>query len=277
MRKIISAGVGLLALASTTHPMMAADLKAPAYKAPVDLWSWTGVYVGGNGGYSWGRSGTDVTVNNSANSALLYSTNSTFDVRGGVVGAQIGVNWQMGMWVGGFEADLQATGQRGSAGFTCPAGVCSTSTAVPAAARIVSGSLSEKLAWFGTLRARLGVTITPTILAYGTAGIAYGEAYLDSTLSGVGPAGPVAGAFSSTDSTTKTGWTAGFGVEARLWDNWTGKFEYLYVDLNRFSAAGALPGNTPPLIVTYSSRLTDSIVRVGLNYKIENVPVVAKY
>jgi outer membrane immunogenic protein len=277
MRKIISAGVGLLALAGTTHPMMAADLKAPAYKAPVDLWSWTGVYVGGNGGYSWGRSGTDVSVTNSVTNAVLYTTNSTFDLRGGVAGVQIGVNWQWGMWVGGFEADLQATGQRGGAGFTCPAGVCTTSTAVPAASRIASGSLSEKLAWFGTLRARLGVTITPTIVAYGTAGIAYGETYLDSTLSGVGPAGPVAGGFASTDSTTKTGWTAGFGVEARLWDNWTGRFEYLYVDLNRFSAAGALPGNAPPIIVTYSSRLTDSIVRVGLNYKIENGPLVAKY
>src|SRR5262249_1623932 len=133
MRKIISAGVGLLALAGVTHPIMAADLKAPAYKAPIELWSWNGVYVGANGGYSWGRAGTDVTVNNAGlvnPGALLYSTNSTFDLRGGVVGAQIGVNWQMGMWVGGFEADLQATGQRGNAGFTCPAGLCTTSPAL---------------------------------------------------------------------------------------------------------------------------------------------------
>jgi outer membrane immunogenic protein len=277
MRKLVSAGIGLLALASTSHPTMAADLKAPAYKAPLDVWSWTGVYVGANAGYSWGRSGTDVTVNNSNTNAYLFTTNSTFDLRGGDVGVQIGVNWQSGIWVGGFEADLQATGERGSAGFTCPAGVCSTSTAVPAAARILSGSISQKIAWFGTLRGRLGVTITPTILAYGTAGIAYGEVYSDGTLNGVGAAGPVSNTFSSTDSTTKTGWTAGFGVEARLWDNWTGKFEYLYVDLTRFSATGVLPTNAPPVNVTYSSRVNDSIVRVGLNYKIENGPVVAKY
>ncbi len=256
---------------------MAADLKAPAYKAPQELWSWTGVYVGANAGYSWGRSGTDVTVNNNNTNAVLFTTNSTFDLRGGVVGAQIGVNWQMGMWVGGFEADLQATGERGSAGFTCPAGVCSTSTAVPAAARIVSGSISQKIAWFGTLRGRFGLTITPTVLAYGTAGIAYGEVYSDGTLNGVGAAGPVFNTFSSSDSTVKTGWTAGFGVEARLWDNWTGKFEYLYVDLTRFSATGVLLTNAPPVNVAYTSRVTDSIVRVGLNYKIENVPVVAKY
>jgi outer membrane immunogenic protein len=277
MRKLVSAGIGLLAFAGTSHPTMAADLKAPAYKAPLELWSWTGVYVGANAGYSWGRSGTDLTVNNSNTNAYLFTTNSTFDLRGGDVGVQIGVNWQSGIWVGGFEADLQATGERGSAGFTCPAGVCSTSTAVPAASRILSGSISQKIAWFGTLRGRLGVTITPTILAYGTAGIAYGEVYSDGTLSGVGAAGPVFNTFSSSDSTTKTGWTAGFGVEARLWDNWTGKFEYLYVDLTRFSVTGVLPTNAPPVSVTYSSRVNDSIVRVGLNYKIETGPVVAKY
>src|SRR5262245_101970 len=49
MRKIVSAGVGLLALAVAT-PAAAADLarRAPVYKAPppvIDPWTWTGVYV----------------------------------------------------------------------------------------------------------------------------------------------------------------------------------------------------------------------------------------
>src|SRR5262249_50001254 len=179
----------------------------------------------------------------------------------------IGVNWQSGIWVGGFETDFQATGQRGGAGFTCPAGVCNTSAVVPAASRLVTGSISQKLAWFGTLRGRLGVTITPTVLAYGTVGVAYGEVYSDGVLSGIGAAGPVSNAFSGDDSTTtKTGWAAGFGVEARLFANWTGKVEYLYLALNSFSATGLLLTNVPPINVTYSSRVNDSIVRVGFNY-----------
>jgi len=42
--------------------------------------------------------------------------------------------------VGGFEADVQATGQKGGAAFTCPAGVCNTVTALPAASRLVQPS-----------------------------------------------------------------------------------------------------------------------------------------
>ena len=35
-------------------------------------------------------------------------------------------------------------------------------------------SADQKLDWFGTVRARLGVTITPDLLLYGTGGLAYG-------------------------------------------------------------------------------------------------------
>ena len=37
----------------------------------------------------------------------------TADVQGGVVGGQIGYNWQSGAWVFGLETDLQWTGQKG--------------------------------------------------------------------------------------------------------------------------------------------------------------------
>src|SRR5262245_55011409 len=152
MRKIIGSIISALAFGGVILPTMAADLKAPIYKAPLEVWSWTGVYVGGNVGYSWGRSSTDTRVSNNGNGASLFSTNSTYDLRGGEIGVQVGVNWQSGIWVGGFETDVQGTGQRGSASFTCPAGVCNTSAVVPAASRLLTGSISQKLAWFGTLR-----------------------------------------------------------------------------------------------------------------------------
>ena len=37
MRKIITAGIGLLALTAATHSATAADLKAPVVKAPVEV------------------------------------------------------------------------------------------------------------------------------------------------------------------------------------------------------------------------------------------------
>ena len=39
----------------------------------------------------------------------------------------------------------------------------------------------------------------------------------------------------STASTTKTGWTAGGGIEAMLWSNWLARIEYRYSDYGTFS------------------------------------------
>src|SRR5437899_615708 len=64
MRKILVAGIGLLAFAAMTQGAAAADMpvKAPLYKAPIVVpFSWTGFYVGVNAGYSWGRANTDLT------------------------------------------------------------------------------------------------------------------------------------------------------------------------------------------------------------------------
>src|SRR5256885_11865484 len=97
MKKIVSAGIGLLAL---TGVAAAADLpmKAPVYKAPpviVDPWSWTGVYIGVNAGYSWGRSRTDVNYFNSVTGLPIAPpagsiTSVDFNLNGGGAGAQIG-------------------------------------------------------------------------------------------------------------------------------------------------------------------------------------------
>ena len=78
-------------------------------------------------------------------------------------------------------------------------------------------------------------------------------------------------------STTKTGWTVGGGIEARLSGNWTGKIEYLYMDLGTVSGTVTLPHAGRDPAHNWSSDITDNILRVGLNYKFGNYPVVAKY
>jgi len=65
----------------------AADLAAQPYsKAPVlaDVYGWTGFYIGGNAGYSWGRSNTTVSYFNTVGGAPIappagpsWATNST--------------------------------------------------------------------------------------------------------------------------------------------------------------------------------------------------------
>ena len=112
MKNIMVGGLALAALAAA-GPAVAADMpvKAPVAPPVVDLWS--GLYIGGNAGYSW--SSWD---NNNVNSFLLGSTFTPFaspDVKGWVAGGQIGVNQLYGRWLFGVEVDGQATGQIGRA------------------------------------------------------------------------------------------------------------------------------------------------------------------
>ena len=86
----------------------------------------------------------------------------------------------------------------------------------------VAHFLSQKIDWFGTVRGRVGSTITPSLLVYVTGGLAYGQVDSTSTVSGINIFGaqgantftlvPAAVAFSS--RTTKTGWTLGVGGTA---------------------------------------------------------------
>ena len=271
-------GWAVLALAALGMPAGAADLPARMpVKAPilVPVWNWTGFYVGGNVGYSWGKSDTHVDYFNPVTGLPIAppagsTTDSKFNLNGAIGGGQFGYNWQSSNWVWGLETDIQWSGQKGSTNFLCSVvnpnvpGACLGSTFVPAGVTGSTLSLNQKLEWFGTLRGRLGATVTPDILVYATGGLAYGEIKSDGTLTGPNAGGVLVGTPFS-QSSTKAGWTVGAGLEGHITGNWTGKIEYLYMDLGRVSGTVA---NTPASIgANYSSKITDNILRVGINYK----------
>ena len=196
-------------------------------------------------------------------------------MNGWVAGGQAGYNWQRDRWVLGLEGDVQATGQRGSILFNCPGPVCSNNTAIPLALAPVITTLDNKLEWFATFRGRAGVTFTPTVLGYVTGGLAVGGVKSNGLITGFNANGvPVAASF--TGNEVQAGWTAGAGVEASLGGNWTGKIEYLYLDLGRYPTTAVLLTNAPPIRAEFSSRITDNILRVGVNYRFGG-PVVAKF
>jgi outer membrane immunogenic protein len=257
--------IALLASTAFVGAATAADIQAarPVYKAPVfapvPVYNWTGFYVGGNIGYSWGRSSDTSTVNDAAGTVLFISSDRS-NLDGVVGGGQIGYNWQMQSWVWGLEADIQGTGEKGSRAFTFPGIPGNFAPGLPA----IPFALSQKIDWFGTVRGRAGVLVSPKVLLYVTGGLAYGEVDSNET---IGLAG-----FSS--SNTNVGWTVGAGIEGVVAGNWTAKLEYLYIDL------GTVSGSFTPVagVITsnYSSHVTDNVLRVGLNYKFGG-PVVAKY
>ena len=272
--------VGIAAIASlVATSAFAADLpaKAPYMKAPIiPVWNWTGFYIGGNVGYGWGNSSDSTTITRFLTGlplpgALVGTNGNQTDVNGVIGGGQFGYNWQISRdLLFGFEADIQGSDQRGTGTVTCVR--CSDDgTGIVA-------NLNHKLDWFGTVRGRGGVLVTPDLLLYATGGLAYGEVAVN---------GNAIGNFNLTQvvlpgvSSTHAGWTAGLGVESHMWDQWTVKLEWLYMDLG---SVGAGPVQLTGILVpvrtvgglSYSTHFTDNMFRIGVNYHF-GAPVLARY
>jgi outer membrane immunogenic protein len=147
MKRMIFAGLGLLALAGAAtaadmtprYPQQQPYLKGPLYSP---AFTWTGFYLGLNGGGGWGTSRWDRT--------------GDLDLSGGVIGGTAGFNWQTGQVVIGIEGDADWSGVSGTTTTFCPAG-CST-----------------RNDWLGTVRGRLGYSFD-RFLPYITGGVAAGD------------------------------------------------------------------------------------------------------
>jgi outer membrane immunogenic protein len=238
--------VGILAtalVASVIGGACAADLGA--YKAPPApppaAYSWSGLYLGANIGYSSGAAKYDASL------AGVGAISRSEKMDGVIGGLQSGYNYQFGAWVLGFESDIQLSGQKGGSTF-------------PGVIPLTTITTDEKLTWFGTSRTRLGVLATPNVLLYGTGGVAYGQIKDNATV-----ATPGVGAFTASFTDVKAGWTAGAGVEAAFGGGWSGKLEYLYLDLGKTEHTfGTIGLGT---LGTETRRTTDNIVRLGVNYR----------
>src|SRR5580704_5276746 len=104
-------------------------------------------------------------------SFVLFSTSQHMD--GVLGGAQIGYNVQFNKsWVAGLEADFQGTGQRGSATFPP---ITEVFAGIAVTTVTTTGTLTQKMPWFGTFRARLGAEPSSNLLLYVTGGLAYAE------------------------------------------------------------------------------------------------------
>jgi outer membrane immunogenic protein len=285
MKKLMTGSAALAAVFVAVSSAVAADM---AVKAPIVVpYSWTGAYVGGNIGYGWASDPTTLTVTTVTTSETSHdatiipptfvpgpTTTTTaagagnVNPNGVVGGAQAGYNWQSGIVVLGIEGDIQGTGQNGSTTLCVTAG-CPTGTGAATA--------GYKLPWFGTLRGRIGFTPDPRWLVYATGGLAVGE--INQSLS-EGPVGGTPGVVANTN-TTRAGFAVGGGVEAAITGRWTIKAEYLFMGFGTVGLSGTgAPVTTDtfngPRIETIttatttgslSTRITDNVVRVGVNYR----------
>jgi outer membrane immunogenic protein len=149
LTNLIRAGVAASALLTVSIAAQAADLprsyKAPAYSAP-SYASWSGFYLGINGGYGFGK----------ASVANNVGTTGDFNVKGPVAGLTAGYNFQTGSWVWGLEGDIDYSNIKGTSSTFCVPDCSVTNT------------------WLGTARARLGYAGWTNWMPYITGGAAFG-------------------------------------------------------------------------------------------------------
>lgn len=140
-------------------------------------------------------------------------------------GALAGWNLSSGNFVYGAEADILFGNIRGSGRFS--------GAAIPGLAPDgITTDVRRRIGTRGSLRARLGTTLSPGVMIYGTGGVAFGDtrASADVTVNGVPGVG-----WSGVAEKTRWGWTAGAGAEFKLTSMISLRAEYLFTDLGRSS------------------------------------------
>jgi outer membrane immunogenic protein len=189
------ASAGLMAMAAgAAVPASAANmpLKAPALPSSVaQVYDWTGLYVGVNGGYGWGVQDPLTLVSNRFD-------RTSFDINGGMFGGTIGAQIQQGYVVLGLEGDLDWANIKGN-GISTPT--------IARIAQPVTLNFASKIDAVGTARARAGVALNNWLI-YGTGG----AAFVKSTANGTSIAGVPCGTFGVLANCSSSAWRPGLAA-----------------------------------------------------------------
>jgi len=248
MRRLVSASVALVAIASAV-PAVAADMKMPVKAPPPPIvLSWTGCYFGLNAGGGLAHKSFSDPLAPVAAAAGLGSQHDN----GWVAGGQIGCDYQAGVWVFGVRGMLDGayiTGQHLSADV-----------------------FDTKIQSFATAVARLGVTVTPNVLLYAVGGGAWVRDKHNIT-------DAATGILEAQASTSRSGWVAGFGAEVLTQDGWSMFLEYDYMGFGR-RRTDFINLEVPPVPPTFPLDVYQDVqvVMVGFNYRFGWAgPIKAKY
>jgi outer membrane immunogenic protein len=242
---VSAAALSTSALAADIPARVPVKAPPPVVVAP----SWAGFYIGVHAGVAWNHAAfTDIGdegVPPTSNRAPLGTEIWKPHTAGFAGGGQIGYNFQSGNIVYGLEADFSGVSNKASAIISPPV------TFTPVSAK-------TELSWMATVRGRLGVTLSPTLL-YVTGGLAV--AHFKDAWGGVFLAVP-----EYASNRTRAGWTVGGGVEHMFARNWTAKIEALYADFGDWTAINPIVNGN---VGFYRSRFEHQVVtlRGGLNYK----------
>jgi outer membrane immunogenic protein len=153
------------------------------------------------------------------------------------IGPYVGFNWQIGeRWVAGIEGDWAwADKTTTNDGFKFFQGNLPPDS-----------SFAVKTSWDAGARGRLGYLVAPTLLVYGIGGAAWLKTEVTSNC---GAVSCFPGTYTPTvvgQSSIRSGWVLGGGVETMLGDNWLLRAEYRYADYGSVSYTGVRPCTSQP-------------------------------
>jgi outer membrane immunogenic protein len=227
---------------------LAADLpsrKAPPILPVVPVFTWTGFYIGVDGGY-----GTQQIRENGIFGGLpFYQQN--YRASGPVGGGHVGFNWQVNQFVFGMEGDVLGTSMRTNGPFNT----------------LLFNNAVWRSGVEGSIRGRIGVAFDRVML-YATGGVAFETFRMRQNFL-------FTPTFGDNFTPSRAGLTVGAGLEYAVTNNWLLRVEGRYSDFGTFNNASVLlPG------LFYRERVTEAKVTGGISYKFDYAapaPVVARY
>lgn len=198
---------------------------------PYEIPIWNGVYAGLHAGGNWLSSDFDPFISSSTQT--------------GAFGGHIGAMTQFGALVAGVEADLD---YKSADSRISGSGELLDGTPV-------SGTIRSSLSANGTVRGRLGVTLSPQLMIYATAGYAW--ATIDTSVDGLIDGTAIRGAA----GTTLNGIAYGAGIEGFLSSNVMSRIEAMRIDYEDLRAGPT--AFTPGMKAETSS----DVIRAGISWK----------
>ncbi len=201
MKKLLTiSALAAAAVVAVAGSASAADMPVKAAPPPPPAFTWTGWYVGLNGGGLWGETTGNFVPPN-------HAFHWQADVSQGLAGVTTGSNWQFGQFVIGtestYEVGLGDYGTTGGSGNTT--GACGVAVAFSCATRINEVfTVGGRLGWAGT-----GIIGSGNWLLFAQGGYARANIATEIPLNATGI--PVAAA-----SHWHNGWFAGVGLDYAL-------------------------------------------------------------
>ncbi|WP_441237964.1 outer membrane protein [Bradyrhizobium sp. 930_D9_N1_4] len=241
------------------HPLQAQAAMLP---------SWTGAYVGLGLGARATR--TDLTTTSESRAGVTddligRANNRPMDNTAFRASPYAGYLWQVAArWTAGVEGDF---------GFADRTTTREGFTSIFLADSQAQGeSLSVRSRWDASLRARAGYLVNPQTMLYATGGVAWQNFELTSTcVSATCTFFALSPAIIS-QSTTKTGWTLGGGLETALWGNWLARAEYRYADYGKTGftvSRSSGRADRDPSANTYDVAMRTHLATFGVTYRFQ--------